>query len=61
MPGGIGEEDFLTLVLPYVKTAREEVRQARRTGQAVKGVGAEDVAARDKADSKAVAYSKNIT
>ena len=24
-------------------TAREEVRQARRTGQAVKGVGAEDV------------------
>ena len=23
VPGGIGEEDFLTLVLPYVKTARE--------------------------------------
>lgn len=25
VPGGIGEEDFLTLVLPYVKTAREAV------------------------------------
>ena len=25
VPGGIGEEDFLTLVLPYVKTAREGV------------------------------------
>ena len=37
-------------------TAREEVRQARRTGQAVKGVGAEDVAARDKADSKVTSF-----
>ncbi|RSX52267.1 peptidase C69 [Bifidobacterium samirii] len=27
VPGGIGEEDFLTLVLPYVKTAREGVRR----------------------------------
>ena len=26
-PGGIGEEDFLTLVLPYVKTAREGVQR----------------------------------
>ena len=26
MPGGIGEEDFLTLVLPYIKTAREGER-----------------------------------
>lgn len=25
VPGGIGEEDFLTLVLPYVRTAREGV------------------------------------
>ena len=25
VPGGIGEEDFLTLVLPYIKTAREGV------------------------------------
>lgn len=25
IPGGIGEEDFLTIVLPYVKTAREGV------------------------------------
>ena len=27
MPGGIGEEDFLTIVLPYVKTAREGVQR----------------------------------
>ncbi|MBT1174082.1 C69 family dipeptidase [Bifidobacterium sp. LC6] len=26
-PGGIGEEDIITLVLPYVKTAREGVRR----------------------------------
>jgi len=26
-PGGIGEEDFLTLVLPYIKTAREGVER----------------------------------
>lgn len=25
VPGGIGEEDFLTIVLPYIKTAREGV------------------------------------
>ncbi len=27
VPGGIGEEDFLTIVLPYVRTAREGVRR----------------------------------
>ena len=27
VPGGIGEEDFLTIVLPYVKTAREGVER----------------------------------
>ncbi|MBW3093485.1 C69 family dipeptidase [Bifidobacterium sp. 82T10] len=27
VPGGIGEEDFVTLVLPYVKTAREGVQR----------------------------------
>ena len=27
VPGGIGEEDFLTLVLPYIKTAREGVER----------------------------------
>ena len=27
VPGGIGEEDFLTLVLPYVRTAREGVER----------------------------------
>ena len=27
VPGGIGEEDFLTLVLPYVSTAREGVKR----------------------------------
>ena len=27
VPGGIGEEDFLTIVLPYVKTAREGVQR----------------------------------
>lgn len=39
-------------------TAREEVRQARRTGQAVAGagVGGEDVAARDRADSKVTSF-----
>ncbi|OZG69152.1 bifunctional cytidylate kinase/GTPase Der [Bifidobacterium eulemuris] len=49
--------DITTVVAPDAEvrillTAREEVRQARRTGQAVGGVGAEDVAARDKADSQ---------
>ena len=38
-------------------TAREEVRQARRSGQAVSGVGAENVAARDKADSKVTNFT----
>ncbi|MDT9648851.1 (d)CMP kinase, partial [Campylobacter jejuni] len=37
-------------------TAREEVRQARRAGQSVQGVGAENVAARDKADSKVTSF-----
>ena len=27
VPGGIGEEDFITLVLPYVHSAREGVRR----------------------------------
>lgn len=27
IPGGIGEEDFLTIVLPYIKTAREGVER----------------------------------
>ncbi len=27
VPGGIGEEDFLTLVLPYIRTAREGVER----------------------------------
>ena len=27
IPGGIGEEDFITLVLPYVRSAREGVRR----------------------------------
>ena len=33
VPGGIGEEDFLTIVLPYVKTAREGVTRSRRLFQ----------------------------
>lgn len=49
--------DITTVVAPDAEvrillTASEEVRQARRTGQAVAGVGAEDVVARDKADSQ---------
>ncbi|OZG59970.1 ribosome-associated GTPase EngA [Bifidobacterium lemurum] len=49
--------DITTVVAPDAEvrillTASEAVRQARRTGQAVAGVGAEDVAARDKADSQ---------
>lgn len=44
--------DITTVVAPDAEvrillTAREEVRQARRSGQAVSGVGAENVAARD--------------
>ena len=54
--GGLGivaeGRDITTVVSPaaavrVLLTAREEVRPARRTGQAVKGVGAEDRAARD--------------
>ncbi len=53
--------DITTVVAPDAEvrvllTAREEVRQARRTGQAVKGVGGEDVAARDRADSKVTSF-----
>lgn len=65
--GGLGVvaegRDITTVVAPDAEvrvllTAREEVRQARRSGQAVggKGVGAEDVAARDKADSKVTSF-----
>ena len=64
--GGLGivaeGRDITTVVSPDAEvrvllTAREEVRQARRTGQAVTaGVGAEDVAARDKADSKVTSF-----
>lgn len=63
--GGLGVvaegRDITTVVAPDAEvrillTAREEVRQARRTGQAVAGVGAEDVAARDKADSKVTSF-----
>lgn len=59
--------DITTVVAPDAEvrvllTAREEVRQARRTGQAVTtagadaAVGAEDVAARDKADAKVTSF-----
>lgn len=59
--------DITTVVAPDAQvrvllTAREEVRQARRTGQAaiVRGsgaaVGAEDVSARDKADAKVTSF-----
>ena len=59
--------DITTVVAPDAEvrvllTAREEVRQARRTGQAVAAVGAdaavgaEDVAARDKADAKVTSF-----
>lgn len=36
IPGGIGEEDILTLVLPYVRTAREGVK---RYGEILRTVG----------------------
>ena len=54
--------DITTVVAPDAEvrillTAREEVRQARRSGQAVSGVGAENVAARDKADSKVTNFT----
>ena len=53
--------DITTVVSPDAEvrvllTAREEVRQARRAGQSVQGVGAENVAARDKADSKVTSF-----
>ena len=53
--------DITTVVAPDAEvrvllTAREEVRQARRTGQAAKGVGGEDVTARDRADSKVTSF-----
>ncbi|KFI49775.1 bifunctional cytidylate kinase/GTPase Der [Bifidobacterium biavatii] len=55
--------DITTVVAPDAEvrvllTAREEVRQARRTGQAVAAgaVGSDDVAARDKADSKVTSF-----
>ncbi|NEG89259.1 bifunctional cytidylate kinase/GTPase Der [Bifidobacterium aerophilum] len=66
--GGLGivaeGRDITTVVAPDAEvrvllTAREEVRQARRSGQAVAGngvVGAEDVDARDKADSKVTSF-----
>ncbi|MEE8666516.1 MAG: bifunctional cytidylate kinase/GTPase Der [Bifidobacterium mongoliense] len=55
--------DITTVVAPEAEvrvllTAREEVRQARRTGQAVKGTGADNVAARDKADSQVTSFLK---
>ena len=54
--------DITTVVAPDAEvrillTAREEVRQARRSGQAVSGVGGENVAARDKADSKVTNFT----
>jgi GTPase len=55
--------DITTVVAPDAEvrvllTARPEVRQARRSGQATQtaGVGAENVIARDKADSKATSF-----
>jgi GTP-binding protein len=53
--------DITTVVSPDAEvrvllTAREEVRQARRTGQSVQGVGAENVAARDKADAQVTSF-----
>ena len=37
-PGGIGEEDIITLVLPYVNTAREGVKTSGRTARNVRNV-----------------------
>ncbi|MBW3088127.1 bifunctional cytidylate kinase/GTPase Der [Bifidobacterium sp. 82T24] len=54
--------DITTVVEPDAEvrvllTAREEVRQARRTGQSnASQVGADNVAARDKADSKVTSF-----
>ncbi len=54
--------DITTVVAPDAEvrillTAREEVRQARRAGQSASGVGTENVAARDKADSKVTNFT----
>ena len=63
--GGMGVvaegRDITTVVAPDAEvrvllTAREEVRQARRSGQSTAGVGAEDVAARDRMDSKVTSF-----
>lgn len=65
--GGLGVvaegRDITTVVAPDAEvrvllTAREEVRQARRSGQSLAGagVGGEDVAARDRADSKVTSF-----
>ena len=63
--GGLGVvaegRDITTVVAPNAEvrvllTAREEVRQARRSGQSTAGVGAEDVAARDRMDSKVTSF-----
>ena len=53
--------DITTVVAPDAEvrvllTAREEVRQARRSGQSAQGVGAEDVAKRDRMDSKVTSF-----
>ncbi|KFI97487.1 bifunctional cytidylate kinase/GTPase Der [Bifidobacterium stellenboschense] len=64
--GGLGivaeGRDITTVVAPDAEvrvllTAREEVRQARRTGQAAGGVGAEDVAVRDRMDSRVTNFT----
>ena len=54
--------DITTVVAPDAEvrvllTAREEVRQARRSGQSTDGVGSENVAARDAADSKVTNFT----
>ena len=63
--GGLGVvaegRDITTVVAPDAEvrvllTAREEVRQARRSGQSTAGVGAEDVAVRDRMDSKVTSF-----
>ncbi|MBW3094036.1 bifunctional cytidylate kinase/GTPase Der [Bifidobacterium sp. 64T4] len=63
--GGLGVvaegRDITTVVAPDAEvrvllTARKEIRQARRSGQSAAGVGAEDVAARDRMDSKVTSF-----
>ena len=53
--------DITTVVAPKAEvrvllTAREEVRQARRSGQTMPGTGTDDVAVRDKADAKVTSF-----